>query len=74
MLIKCPECGKEISSESKSCPNCGYRMRREKAVSNNYRGLFLFLSGMCFMFSIVMTPAVFVILGVIFLFFFIKCK
>ena len=22
-LIKCPECGKEISSLSKSCPNCG---------------------------------------------------
>lgn len=22
-LIKCPECGKEISSLAKSCPNCG---------------------------------------------------
>lgn len=22
-LIKCPECGKEVSSLAKSCPNCG---------------------------------------------------
>lgn len=22
-LIKCPECGKEISSEAKACPHCG---------------------------------------------------
>lgn len=22
-LINCPECGKEISSKAKSCPNCG---------------------------------------------------
>lgn len=22
-LIKCPECGKEISSAAKKCPNCG---------------------------------------------------
>lgn len=23
-LIKCPECGKEISDKAASCPNCGY--------------------------------------------------
>lgn len=23
-LIKCPECGKEISDKAESCPNCGY--------------------------------------------------
>lgn len=23
-LIKCPECGKEISDKASSCPNCGY--------------------------------------------------
>ena len=26
-LIKCPECGKEISSSAASCPNCGYPIR-----------------------------------------------
>ena len=25
-LIKCPECQKEISDQSKACPNCGYRL------------------------------------------------
>lgn len=23
-LIKCPECGREISNKANSCPNCGY--------------------------------------------------
>lgn len=22
-LIKCPDCGKEVSSSAKNCPNCG---------------------------------------------------
>ena len=25
-LIKCPECGKEISSSAKKCPHCGYSL------------------------------------------------
>lgn len=29
-LIKCPECGKEISNQSQNCPNCGYPMRNNK--------------------------------------------
>ena len=27
-LIKCPECSKEISDTTKSCPNCGYRFKK----------------------------------------------
>ncbi|NJO35715.1 MAG: zinc ribbon domain-containing protein [Rhodospirillales bacterium] len=27
-LIKCKECGKEISRSAKTCPNCGYKPRR----------------------------------------------
>ncbi|WP_417039619.1 zinc-ribbon domain-containing protein, partial [Clostridium porci] len=23
-LIKCPECGKEISDKAEKCPGCGY--------------------------------------------------
>lgn len=26
-LIKCPECGKEISDTIRKCPNCGYRKK-----------------------------------------------
>lgn len=28
-LIKCPECGKEISDRATSCPNCGYPISQE---------------------------------------------
>ena len=27
-LIKCPECGKEVSDQAESCPNCGYGIRK----------------------------------------------
>ncbi len=27
-LIKCPECGKEISSQAFACPNCGFPMNK----------------------------------------------
>lgn len=29
-LIKCPECGKEISNQAKNCPNCGCPINYEK--------------------------------------------
>ena len=28
MLIKCPECGKEVSSEANACPFCGYPIKK----------------------------------------------
>lgn len=29
-LIKCPECEKEVSTQAKVCPNCGYRLKEWK--------------------------------------------
>ena len=29
-LMKCPECGKEISNKAQSCPNCGYLFEKTK--------------------------------------------
>ena len=34
-LIKCPECGKEISDKAISCPNCGLPLRREDRGTYN---------------------------------------
>lgn len=28
-LVKCPECGKEISDTIKKCPNCGYKNKKK---------------------------------------------
>lgn len=29
-LVKCPECGHEVSDEAKVCPNCGYKLKKPK--------------------------------------------
>lgn len=33
-LVKCPECGKEISDKARKCPHCGYPLNEEKQKSN----------------------------------------
>lgn len=35
-LIKCPECGNEISNTATQCPHCGFSMKK-KTLINNYR-------------------------------------
>lgn len=32
-LIKCPECGKEISDKVSSCPNCGYPLGKNETMN-----------------------------------------
>ena len=29
-LLKCPECGHNVSSEATTCPNCGFPIKKEK--------------------------------------------
>lgn len=31
-LIACPECGKEISTEAKACPSCGYPLKERSGI------------------------------------------
>lgn len=31
-LIKCPECGKEVSTAAEVCPHCGYPLKKQKTV------------------------------------------
>lgn len=33
-LIKCPECGNEVSSSAVSCPKCGYPIANTLAVNS----------------------------------------
>lgn len=30
-MIKCPECGKEISDQANSCPSCGYSLNQQNS-------------------------------------------
>lgn len=32
-LIKCPECGKEISDTVTQCPHCGFQIKQEKTIN-----------------------------------------
>lgn len=34
-IIKCPECGQQMSDNVKTCPHCGYQYKKEK--QNAYR-------------------------------------
>ena len=36
-LIKCPECGKEISDKAKECIHCGYHLVEEKMVNKEIK-------------------------------------
>ena len=33
-LIKCPECGRQVSNRAISCPNCGYPISNEDNILN----------------------------------------
>ncbi len=37
-LVKCPECGKEVSDLANACPNCGYGVKAhfDKIKQDNY--------------------------------------
>ena len=34
MIIKCPECGKDVSSEAHACPFCGYPIKNNDLKTN----------------------------------------
>ena len=34
-LIKCPECGRDISDMASSCPSCGYVVKKANSVNEN---------------------------------------
>ena len=37
-LIKCPECGKEISDKSDKCIHCGFPLRTTPIIQENING------------------------------------
>ena len=35
-LIKCPECGRQVSEYAENCPNCGCPMDRDLPYEDEY--------------------------------------
>lgn len=35
-LIKCPECGRQVSNQATTCPNCGFPIRDKLHYTNGY--------------------------------------
>lgn len=50
-LIKCKECGKEISDKAESCVNCGCPISKKKSdnnIRNNYLCCFNIINFTCY--------------------------
>ena len=55
-LIKCPECGNEISSMASICPKCGYPIPKKKSSKNRWIKI---VNSVAIIFGIIMASAVF---------------
>ena len=49
-LVKCPECGKEVSSQLRKCNNCGYKLKR---IDKKKRNVFIVIFCVIIMLTIV---------------------
>ena len=59
-LIKCPECGKEISDQADRCPNCGYKKPRTRKI--NFQKKHIAIFGGCFAVVVVMIATCFILM------------
>lgn len=55
-LIKCKECGKEMSDEALVCPNCGIKSPKKSQVKETIVGLLFFAGVAAWFFSGPQTP------------------
>jgi uncharacterized OB-fold protein len=46
-LIKCPECGKQISDKAEVCPHCGVEARKELAKNREKRSIIIAIISAC---------------------------
>lgn len=46
-LIKCPECGKGVSDTIKTCPHCGYKIKRGHKERNKHNNKRIFIGVVC---------------------------
>ena len=66
-MIKCPECGKEISSKAEACPNCGMPIRgRQKKEPSSVAKILKIIFGLgamlCVICGVTVSPAFWILL------------
>ena len=52
-MIKCPECGNEISEQADVCPNCGYPIKKHAKRMNPKIGFLLIIVGIILLVAII---------------------
>ena len=66
-MVKCPDCGKDVSAAAPSCPNCGRPLRAAQVTiqktAKTYKAqsviaFVLFIVGVIMLFKIVEDPAI----------------
>lgn len=61
-IIRCPECGKEISSSAPVCPNCGYsHILAPQSKDKTKRNAMIFIAGIVIPFLLMASDAAFII-------------
>lgn len=56
-LVKCGECGEEISNKAESCPKCGFKPKRPRKTSfGTWVGTFLIIGGLIYYFNLPSRP------------------
>jgi predicted amidophosphoribosyltransferase len=71
-MIKCPECGEEISDQAKTCPHCGYELKTavkttdlEPLKKEPANGALCLVAGLCSIVIGVFTIAM--VIGIVFI-------
>ena len=62
-LMKCPECGHDVSSEATSCPNCGFPIRKQNELVSTSKELYVLVPRSPYS---VAPSIIFIVLGAIF--------
>ncbi len=52
-IIKCPECDKEISDQSRKCIHCGYPLKRKKSNGNSSKITIIIIAVLLVLFAII---------------------
>ena len=62
--MNCPECNKEISDTVKTCPNCGYKIKRQNRILSLLNNSIIFIFCIIHQFTTIINSAPFAEQGI----------